>query len=547
MKKIILLIAILFAGFTGLWHYNAARAKQFVASKFDEATAYFDKEGYILKNEGIDVTGYPLDYQAVIKSPSLIKKEQAKEKSDPVDSILVDGKLSLISNLFGTEFSVENNGKTRIIVKNGDSTDEFILIGDSSSSFSVEGVPFIEAIKNPFKAYFHEIESNDKQFLIGKNGSFSGKNLKLFNVKNPSVTLLEMDKADIEYALKDTDGELSFIKFKGDVKGLNIDTLIVGSDAYNPGNTRSLKEISMMLSMPKPGKTDISFDMELDAPFNQFEDLGKIASLNDLAPFNLDLKNFDMKNDFGSYFHKGLFSFKDVKEAKQFQLNLLGTQETSKEQFAAFRVQWEEFLNNLPICTKNVEENSTDVCPLVKGLVPQLDTFGKIVFDIDALFDVRNPVDLSDNSTLTINRLNFYSALYGMKSNSLFNFKQPEMVVSTSKIELLNYQAFFQDLFNYLKKAEKILPHLMKEGESFPNIQEKHVKLITDYLKAISDEPNKDLKDLTITIKVDGLNEIKIGTLPSNDFIQKTMIFNSELMKDFTKQKVENPKPVIKQ
>lgn len=539
MKKLILLIAILIAGFTGLWHYNAGQAQQFVASKFDEATAYFDKEGYTLKNEGITVSGYPLNYQAVIKSPSLKKKEQTINKNDPVESIFVEGQLSLISNLFGTQFSVENNGQTRIIVQNGDSKDEFILLGDSNSSFSVEGTPFLEAIKNPFKAYFKEIESNDKQFLIGKNGSFSGKNLKLFNVKNPSVSILEMDKADIKYALKDKDGQLYFIKFKGDVKGLNLDTLIVGSDAYSPGNTRSLKEISMMLSMPKPGKTDISFDMELNAPFNQFDDLGKIASLNDLPPFSFDLKKLDITNNFGSYTHKGLFSFKDVKEAKQFKLNFLGTQETSKAQFTAFKAQWEEFLNNLPVCTKNSEATAPNVCPLVKGLIPQLDTFGKIVFDVDALFDARNPTDLSDNSTLTINHLNFYSALYGMKSNSLFNFKKPEMVISTSKIELLNYQSFFQDLFNYLKRTEKILPYLMKEGESFPNIQEKHVKLITDYLKAISDEPNKDLKDLTITIKVNGLNEITVGTLPRNEFVQKTLIFNSELMKDFKKPMVK--------
>lgn len=534
MKKVILIVAILAALFSGFWYYSAGKAKQFVAGKFDEAVNYFDGEGYTLKNEGIDVRGFPFSYKAVIKSPTLKKKDQIQNQNDSIESVLVDGDVSLISNLIGSNFSVQNDGKTRIVILNKETREEYILTGDSITSFSVEGTPFLESIKNPFKAYFEVVEGTDKKFLIGKNGSFSGKNLKLFNVKNPAVILVELDKGDIKYAIKENQGEISFVSVNGDLKGLNVDTLIIGSDAYNPGVNRSLKEIATLMSVPKPGKTDISFDFEGTAPFNRFQGFDKIETLNDIPPFNFNLKKFEMTNSFGNYSHKGIVSFKDVKDAKQFHLDFLGTQETSKAQFANFRNQMEEFLNNLPICKENGATQGA--CPLVKDLIPKMDEFGKIVFDISMNFDAKNSADLSDNSKLVVDQFNYYSSPYGMKSKGFFEFKKPEMVVSTYKIQLLNYQTLFKDLSNYVGRVQKVLPFFIKDGKNIPNITENHFKLITDYLKSISDEPKGDQKDLTITVKINGPNNVTVGTLQRDEFIQKSLGLRQELMKDL-KQK----------
>lgn len=548
MKKIIFSIVALSFIYAGLWYRGANQAKEIVEQKIAEATTYLETQGYQLKNDGVSVKGFPTNYVVDIKSPTLKK---ISTNPEPLESMALKGNLTLTSNLIGTQFSIGSEGDTHVEIKqsskDGPKNQELVMTGKSLGSFSVEEKSYIEAIKNPFRAIFKTIEENAEKMPIGKNGSFHIENLKVIDINNPSLSLFEIRNGDVHYSFNETNHEVTSFKVDGDIKGLNMDTFLMGSDAFTPGPGRSLKEISLALSMPKLGLTSISFDLDVKAPFNKFKTLDENSTLAELPAFTFDLKKLDIFNDFGNYSHQAHIALQDTKdEAKQFTFNTLGTSQTSPEQFQKFKNQFEEFLNNMPICEKNADskaqEKTNDVCPLVKGLIPNLDQFGKITLKTDLKFDMPTPRNPLENSMLLINHLDYFSDLYGLKSDGTFDIKNPNLMLLNYKIQLLNYQSFFQDLFNYLQKVQQIIPLVTPGADKIPKITEKHLNLVTEYVKGISDEPKKDQKDITITIKMNGPKDENVGTLSKQEFIQRSQILISELTKDFQiaeKQKSE--------
>jgi hypothetical protein len=546
MKKLIFALVVLGLIYGALWYHGAQKAKDLVQEKISEASIRFEKDGFALTNEGVSVKGFPFHYIVEIKSPALKKVTDQDNRSIPLKSLSLDGHLSLISNFIGTKFSIEKQGDTNLQSRNynesGSKIDEFIISGKSLLTFSVEEKSYLEAIKNPFKALFQAIEKSkvSNEFLVGKTGSLSLKDFKVVNVESPSISVFEMENGFIQYEIKEKEGKISFMKMDGDIRGMNLDTFILGSNAYTPGHERSLKEIALLLSMPKPGKTSIDFDVQLTGPLEKLENLIGLQSLDDLPPFSFDLKKLNVSTDFGQYTHKASLSFhKNSETDRHFLFNTVGTAFTSKADFERFKEQWGVFLDNLPVCQPNAENGQVnEACPLVKSLIPKMDEFGKIVGEIDLKFTVSNPVDILTNSKAVLNAFNYYSELYGLKSNGTFEFITPETSVGTYKIELLNYKPLFQDLFNYLRKLHAVLPLFNVQVEKLPKLSDENLNMILNYLKQVSDEPAKDLKDITITIKING-PLIQIGTLSQEEFIKKSAMLSQELSKDFTKKTIE--------
>ncbi len=535
MKKIIFGVVALSLIYTGLWYYGASKAKDFVQEKIAKAEADLKVKGYALTNDGLTVKGFPLNYEIEIHSPTLKKIESKQDYF--LEEAALNGHISLISNLIGTNFSIKKEGDTHLTLKNSKNNgaqDELMISGKSEASFSVEEKSYLESIKNPFKAMFYAIENNDNEFLVGKQGAINIENLKLINIENPSLALFEIEKGNIQYSISEKNDEISFVNITGDIKGMDLDTIITGSDAYTPGHERSLKEIAMLLALPKPGKTAISFQMDFKAPFKKFQELNDNSKFNDLPVFDFRVGKFEISNNFGNYFHKAALSLQDTKDkAKQLHVDFLATSETSKAQFESLKNQWEEFLNNLPLCEKNAESVVNESCPLFKSLIPKLDELGKITSQIDVDFYSAPGLDPFQDSKLDIRHLDYFMAPYGLKSDGHAEFKDPEMVIGTYRINLLNYQTLFLDLYNYLKKIQRILPLFNPEAINIPKMSDRQLQLLTSFFKSISDEPQKDLKDLKVTVNMNGANEITVGTLSQEAFLEKLNQLVIELSKDF--------------
>lgn len=537
MKKLIFTILFLLIAFTGFWFYSAHRIEGFIATKLAKAEEELLIRGFKLKHEGLSVSGFPFGYDVKIKSPSLKRLKQNGRQYEFLNSAALDGYLSLTSNLLGSKFTIRKDGNGRFSVqnmqKNGIREDLFIATGNAGFTFSAEEDSYVEAIKNPFKALFELLEKNEKEFLVGKKGVIDLKNIKLANAENEGFQVIALDNGEIRYNISDLDEKEMSLRLSGEIKGLDLDTLIMGSDSFTPGSDRSLKEIALLLSMPKPGKTDITFDLDAKLPSVESSEINQNPTFANLPAFSIDLKKATISNNFGSNYLKGITFLTHVKEGKrQLHHNLIGTFENSKEQFDALRATWEEFLSNLPICQENATIKASSGCPVIKSLIPKFDTFGKITFQTDFDFDVHNLQAPLENSKLDLRHLDYFAEIYGLKSDGKAAFTHPDVMNLSYKINLLNYQDLLKDLFGYLKKVEQFLPYLTEEATSLPKLSENQLILILTYLKAISDEPEKDLKDIRISVSINENNSFKIGTLTAPEFEKKTTELLEELAKD---------------
>jgi hypothetical protein len=294
------------------------------------------------------------------------------------------------------------------------------------------------------------------------------------------------------------------------------------------------------MSMPKAGKTSLSFDIELTGPLEELQNFENLSSLDDLPPFNFDLKKLNLATDFGHYTHSGSFSFNKVNSSdRNFVFNSLSTTQTSKAEFERFKEQWGTFLDNLPVCQQHAESGVVnDACPLVKSLIPKMDEFGKIIGEVDLKVTITNPEDILDSTKAVLNAFNYYSEIYGFKSGGNFDFRNKAPSDGTYKFELLNYKLLFQDLFHYLTKVETIFPLFNVRVEQFPRPSAENLNHILNFVKDVSDDPRADGKDVTITFKIHGA-DVKVGTLNYGQFLQKASALTQELSKDLIKKPEE--------
>lgn len=163
---------------------------------------------------------------------------------------------------------------------------------------------------------------------------------------------------------------------------------------------------------------------------------------------------------------------------------------------------------------------------------------------VDLNFDITNDKNPTEQAKLLIKQFNYFADIYGLKSHGFANFDP--IFSSNYKIELTNYKDLFNDLSAYLQKAQRLLPFMSQEVMDIPKITDKQRNLIVRYLEEISDHPSENLKDLTITIKING-DQFQVGTLNSQEFSQKTHKFFTELSADFKVQKKEVEKTETKE
>lgn len=538
MKKVIFLLAALGAIYSAFWFYGASKSKQVIEDKLQFAASKLKEDGYVLEYKNLSIKGFPFNYEAKIESPSIKKIEDQKNKS-PLEAVFMDGSLSLISNLLGTEFSILKDGNIRVTYQSTtqkleSKKTEYISSGISEVSLSIYEKSYFDSIKNPFKSMFEVMEKDSDEFLVGKKGSIYLRNVKWVNAENPSISLFEIEKGDLDYQLRDLDDGQTEIILKSDFKGIDLDTLMVGHEAYLPGNEKSLREIALLMSIPKPGKTDIAFDIYMKANFHQLAHIDQMKDLSSILPFDIKIESFKVKNKFGNSLHQAQVSLDQEKDhQRNFHFDISAFNQMSKSEFQVFQKSWEDFLSNLPVCEERVPEAVESTCPLFKALIPKLDELGKITLQIDFDLLFANLQDPTDNTKLTINHFDYYADPYGLKSDGYFHFKQPEMVLANYEIHLANYKDLFRDFFDYFDKLLKVLPIINPEIKTFNFNKEKSYKEVINFLKDISDEPKQDLKDLKITIRVKGPADIQVGELSIEQFIQKIESLSSSVSKDF--------------
>lgn len=527
MKKLLAILVAILAIYSGLWFYGSKQAKEYTDNKWNELVRKADEKGYILTKKGSTLSGFPLGYKLEIDSPSI----RSKNNADHTFASHLDGILKIKSNLFGNRYTIGSQGDQHFYVPQENEQKHYILSGDLSLAFDLPPKSFLEGINHPFKNLMEESKNAEAAKLVHNDSVLKIKNLKLVNADLPTLNIFEIEKGYLESDFSDR-GEDQRITIEGDFKGF--DMLFGGADSYTPSENRSLQDIAVMMSIPKAGKSDISFSFDFNGPLDQLSKINTETSFADgIPPFTATLDNLKISNDFGTSTNQGkFFAKKRDSDGQKFHFNFKSIAEVSEKQEARFRDQWEAFLNNLPICDGKFD---SDVCISAKNIVPNWNKQGQLVYHVDLDYDLKNAKDPVSGSALVVKNFDIYTDLYGVKSHGDIILKDQAPPKATYLIELPNYQNLIEDSFNYITGVRGLLHVIVPESRNLPVLDEQQIENTVAFLRSISDEPNSGKKNLSITIEVSG-DKITVGKLNAMEFALKL----NQFIQQFQPEKSSN-------
>ncbi len=524
MKKLIGALVAVFAVYTGLWFYGWNQAKDYTDKKWDELVQKANERGYELTKKGSSLSGFPLGYKLEIQSPSL----RAKSDANTVATHL-DGTFIIKSNLLGNRYTVESSGDQHLFVPQANEQKHYILSGDLSLAFDLPNKNFLEGVNHPFKTLMEEQQKANSNTFVHNDSLLSVNNLKLVNADIPTLNIFEIEKGYLESDFDDR-GADQRVTIDGDFQGF--DMLLGGTDSYTPSEKRSLQDIAVMMSIPKAGKNNISFSVDFIGPIEALSQINAETSLiKGVPPFTVNINSLKTSNDFISSSSVGKFFAKERDNGGQkFHFNVKSSTEVSEKQESRLRDQWENFLNNLPICDGKFD---SDICMSAKNIVPSWGKQGQLIYHMDIDYDLNDAVNPLNSSALVIKNLDLYSDLYGIKSHGDFIFKDPAAPKVTFLMELPNYQKLIKDLFSYFNGIRGLVPAIAPELRDMPPLNDEQLDHTISFFKSISDAPNDDKENIVITFQVNGWDKVTVGTLSVIEFITKT----NQLMQHFTPEK----------
>ena len=256
------------------------------------------------------------------------------------------------------------------------------------------------------------------------------------------------------------------------------------------------------------------------------------------------MNKFDADSKFGTFTSKGRIDLKEVSDIVTLDLSLDSVNDYTKEYVSAmidairavskeaqnFRPSNQDQENFKNILTQHVDE--------VTALVPRMDEFGTVKFNHEVKIDFDKKKFETD---VNLSKLEFTSALYGVHLTG--GLKAGEENYSGSfTLDLSKYTDLVRDIISYYNRVILVL-NRMQPGQNYPLIPDHAGQDVIEYVRAISNAPEKDSKDVSITASyLDG--KTKVGTLSLPDFLKKTEELRVILLKEFEPKGAQETPPV---
>lgn len=554
-KSLLALLTIGAIAYSCLWLYSAGKAEKNVLKHWEEAVSLAEKQGYALTYKNIFSEGFPAAYVVKIQDPLLTLKDPVKAENQPLKELSLDGTIHFGSNLLGSKFWVGHGGTAKIKLNGVNSTPSnethLTISGEDNTEIQILQQDGLYNVLDPFNKFegdYLSKENSEPNFLI-KNIHFTGKDVKVVNDAIPTLNIFEFASLDTTISFERVNQAITGVDIESLAKG--IDLLIGDASSYIPGPDRSLQDIALFMSIPK-SKHDVELKAKLKAPFEKFEEISDQDLLASVPNFDFDVVKLKLSSDFATQDLTSKAVFERTEgNGRKLHFDMKSQTSSNKAQSENLIKQWDNFLQNFPICqeeTKTPDPKHGELCLLIRSLIPDMHKFGNIVYNLDLDFDTQNIQNPMENSQLAINKFDFVSDLYGFTSKGTFNIELPQDWKVRYSIDLLNYKEFLSDFFAFGKKIEKLAPKLNPELPQLNFLNEKSLASVTTFLEAISDEPNSTKENLTITLKVDGPSSFTVGTVSIGDFIQKWQQMNAEInleiensLKNIPSQKAAEP------
>lgn len=519
MKTLIIsAIALVAIAYGGHWYYKADEAKKVVAAQIDQMAK--NDPDYNLTHDPVSVKGFPLSYEVSIPNFKLVSKKTDSAENGDVKQIHFDGNVVIGTDLWGTAFWVEKKGVAKISL--APSGNQFIADVDTSLSANVENPDKTQAFNHPFStaaASFFDLSQEGYQINWDriKKGEVATRQFNLKGVEgdHKDQELMKFDHLNLSWTNERND-EGADLSLLFDLKGLesqpNLDKVI--RDLIQ-GVGHMPSQLSMLPSAPA-GKTDVYFDGKATIPQNfSFSNLASYQKLK------IKINKFDISSAWGHYHLDSAFLFDSPKEKeKQIHFNWNSKSEISEAQYQQLSDDFVNFaktppeeaeeqdpiaekLHQLSICCEQDLRNAIPHYPALSPLSSNM------ALDIQINSDTRYNVDLK--------QFDIAAKPYGFFSKGQALLEENNEPKGIYKLEFTNYEKFLEDTIGFYNRALPVLNALSEESQKLPPLNNEFKSQVQQFLKKISDDPDKDNADLHVTVNFLDIQNMTIGTLSPTD------------------------------
>lgn len=538
MRKLFVFLLVLLilggASYTGFWFYTANYAKSIIQKQFE-----LDAET-ITSYESIEVTGFPLNYQFEIKNIDFtltsemldrMKDEQDEEVNHDMKEWSIhsrlEGSMVINGDFMLKEFDIKYLGDYDISITVDDLTREFTSTHNQSDSTF-----YLELVKPVFliNGIYTDITSIEEHVQTIEQSFYDMKLMP----KGSQDTIFQLEKSYVKLKQNDRDLEAMISLENGEFLSNANEVFHEILTAFSPEKEK------LPLLLTERGKINGKFELVFDQPDGAGAILDKKL---DVGLTKLNIKHLNYSDDL-FLFESNCLIAAEVEQPNarpsNVKLSLYTKFNVSEELYKLGNSALNRSLESSPIAMMAIQSAPLDTGgmeAITEGkselnLLPKIHEFGDIVFEID--------IDIDDNKAektyrTDIRKLNFVTEKYGVTLEGNLNSNEKSTIPSYGKLTLglLNYDTLMDDLWSFIKNVNHSVGSLKQEEDDgykkrAIEFTEDKIQALKSFLKSISDEPESNGNDLTITIlkEPDSERLPKVGTMPGE---QVMMLYMTQL------------------
>jgi hypothetical protein len=545
MKKssvIVVLLVLISAIYSAGWYFYANYVKDYMVSKIDMFFA--ETQIGTFEYEDVSVSGFPTkvdvtfsNAKSKIKSGELYKmaaKDSAKylseeekskiEKIDWVDEISREGSFTVSTNLLANDFNIKTSGD--LYYKSLINGQEFpFVIKGKPAKFKItfaESPIFIER-NNPdmdAEKLVEKLFQNLQHFRYsqGENKGYNSETdellystksvLFLYDLKpkgsNTAKVELKMHSTDVKFekAYEDMLAQI-FKEFSTDAfpykyfsrKGsMNSDIHFIYTGGALINNSKFNKKPSFTLEMPK---------------FVFYDDLSKVhgSGMLEIMHENNKLVSTKVKYDGKLQYDEKWYDYL-ISDLKSYKDEMYS--EVKKGNTEAAMSELDKIPGDVKATISMLQSDeemlfsAITVLDNIEKVIPKFHEWGTIINKVDIDYNAK----AEDGKKLDVKNFDF---IFGPKDSQIgYTVSGTAQQVTMRKhvdfsISLLSYQKLINDLFSYSKGLIKLGEKVTRETSPI-HFKDGVERAVQKFLVNISNEQNKNNKNLSITIKMDEKN-----------------------------------------
>ncbi len=505
--------------FLAFWFYKAHLLKQDVAKHL----AKLEKvQNPTFKYEGLSTTGFPFSVEVAIKNPTI--SYRAKEDEKNASNVSLDGNLIVGSNLQGTKYWLTQKGNLHI--NNEDTQDHWLLSGDQTFAIHVPEYHFTKGFPESFNG--DSISALIKDLTY--QGEFYGNHVSLSNNLFP---MYDFDSYYLDWNTRDKDKGLKLFDYKFTSKG--IDTLYKKLQKEDP----SLPDAGVIQAS---GAGDVLFDPNLPT-----DDFLKFALAIQTTPLSINIKNFDSQDNFHNQSFNFHFSIQPQEDGKlAISSDSSFDAKFSKGAFDKGMVEMKEYVKESEAIAEPEEKAILEKLPeFLAATLPKFYEWGQIIGKTDWNLNLKMtsiPFVPSEFS-LDIKHFDFLTDKGGWEIHGNFIGGESRFIGDLT-LDLINYRSLIEGISDYYNESYKAIEsHFgLPLAQWARPIPKETVDNIIAFVNKISDEPGKETKDTSITLKIPPDRKVTIGTLKLDEAVQDFNQLYDEVYKKITPE-APTPEP----